>query len=206
MGIRDLTARDTDRNADTSVPVHPLIAARWSPRALDPAGVVTDDQLRAVLEAARWAPSNGNTQPARFLVGRRNDDTYERLFALLSQRNQGWAHPAGALVLVCAATRNDKGELPMWEYGVGLAAENLVLQAVAEGLVAHQMGGFNREGAALVFSLPVDVRPLVVIALGTLGSPDQLDDERRQRELAPRRRKPLSEIAFTGEWGTPYAP
>jgi nitroreductase len=191
------------KDAETSVPVHPLIAARWSPRALDPDGKVTDEQLRAVLEAARWAPSHGNTQPARFLVGRRGDETYARLFDLLSTRNKGWAHPAAVLVLACAATVNEKGAMPMPEYGVGLAAENLVLQAVAEGLVAHQMGGFNKEGAKLVFSLPLDVEPLVVIALGVLGSPDLLDEERRARELAPRRRKQLSEIAFTGEWGNP---
>ncbi|HYQ65312.1 nitroreductase family protein [Actinophytocola sp.] len=193
----------TDRDAETSVPVHPLIAARWSPRALDPDGKVTDEQLRAVLEAARWAPSNGNTQPARFLVGRRGDDTFGRLFDLLSRRNQGWAHPAAVLLLACAATENEKGAVPMPVFGVGLAAENLALQAVAEGLVAHQMGGFDKEGAKLVFSLPPDVEPQVVIALGTLGSPDLLDEDRRAKELAPRRRKPLSEIAFTGEWGTP---
>ncbi|TDV51123.1 nitroreductase family protein [Actinophytocola oryzae] len=193
----------TSRDAETSVPIHPLIAARWSPRALDPDGKVTDEQLRAVLEAARWAPSNGNTQPARFLVGRRGDPVHERLFDLLSKRNQGWAHPAAVLVLACAATENEKGRVPMPEYGVGLAAENLVLQAVAEGLVAHQMGGFDKEGAKLVFSLPADVEPQVVIALGALGSPDLLDEERRAKELAPRRRLSLGEIAFGGEWGTP---
>jgi len=193
----------SSRDASTSVPVHPLIAARWSPRALDPAGSVSDESLRAVLEAARWAPSNGNTQPARFLVGRRGDNTYARIFDLLSQRNQGWAHAAAVLILTCAVTTNEKGDLPMPEYGVGLAAENLALQAVAEGLVAHQMGGFNREGAALVFSLPLDVRPQVVIALGTLGAPELLDEDRRARETAPRRRLPLNEIAFTGEWGIP---
>jgi nitroreductase len=191
------------RDAGTSVPIHPLLAARWSPRALDPDGKVTDEQLRAVLEAARWAPSNGNTQPARFLVGRRGDETHARLFDLLSVRNKGWAHAAPVLVLTCALMTNEKGPVPMPLYGVGLAAENLVLQAVAEGLVAHQMGGFNKEGAKLVFSLPADVEPQVVIALGTQGSPDLLDEERRAKELAPRRRKPLSEIAFTGEWGNP---
>ena len=193
----------SDRDAETSVPIHPLLAARWSPRALDPDGVVTDEQLRAVLEAARWAPSNGNTQPARYLVGRRGDETYARLFDLLSTRNQGWAHPASALVLVCAVTVNEKGRIPMAEYGVGLAAENLVLQAVAEDLVAHQMGGFNKEGAKLVFSLPADVEPQTVIALGTLGDPSLLDEDRRAKELAPRRRLALDEIAFTGEWGNP---
>jgi nitroreductase len=199
MGLRDLTNKD----AETSVPVHPLIAARWSPRALDPDGKVTDEQLRAVLEAARWAPSHGNTQPARFLVGRRGDETYARLFDLLSPRNKGWAHSAAVLMMACASTVNEKGAVPMPEYGVGLAAENLVLQAVAEGLVAHQMGGFNKEGAKLVFSLPPDVEPQVMIVLGTLGSPDLLDEDRRAKELAPRRRKPLNEIAFTGEWGNP---
>jgi nitroreductase len=192
-----------DRNAETSVPIHPLLAARWSPRALDPAGAVTDDQLRAVLEAARWAPSNGNTQPARFLVGRRGSPAYERILALLTPRNQGWAHAAPVLVLTCAATVNAKGDVPMAEYGVGLAAGNLGLQAVAEGLVAHQMAGFDRAAAKRSFALPEGIEPQVVIALGTLGTPDLLDESRRAKETAPRRRLPLEEIAFTGEWGTP---
>jgi nitroreductase len=191
------------KDADTSVAVHPIIAARWSPRALDPDGQVGDAALRAMLEAARWAPSWGNTQPARYLVGRRGDDTYARIFELLSQRNKGWAWPAAVLMLCCMVTTNEKGTLPAPAYSTGLASENLVLQAVAEGLVAHQMGGFNAEGAKLVFELPADVEPLTVIAVGTLGSPDLLDDERRARELAPRRRIPLSEMAFTGEWGRP---
>ena len=192
-----------NKDAETSVPIHPLLAARWSPRALDPDGVVTDDQLRAVLEAARWAPSNGNTQPARYLVGRRGDETYGRLFDLLSKRNQGWAHPAAVLIMVSVVTVNEKGTIPMPEYGAGLAAENLVLQAVAEGLVAHQMGGFGKEGAKLVFSLPADVEPQTVIALGTLGDPSLLDDDRRAKEESPRRRLSLAEVAFTGEWGNP---
>ena len=191
------------KDADTSVAVHPIIAARWSPRALDPDGQVGDAALRAMLEAARWAPSWGNTQPSRYLVGRRGDDTYARIFELLSQRNKGWAWPAAVLMLCCMVTTNEKGTLPAPAYSTGLASENLVLQAVAEGLVAHQMGGFNAEGAKLVFELPADVEPLTVIAVGTLGSPDLLDDERRARELAPRRRIPLSEMAFTGEWGRP---
>ncbi|GAB3460055.1 nitroreductase family protein [Actinophytocola sediminis] len=195
-----------NKDAETSVPVHELVRTRWSPRALDPNGQVSEAALRAMLEAARWAPSNGNTQPARYLVGRRGDDTYQRIFDLLSPRNQGWAWAAAVLVLGCVVTTNEKGQLPMSEYGAGLATENLVLQAVAEGVVAHQVGGFHKDAAPLVFSLPADVRPLVVIVIGTLGSPDLLDDDRRERELAPRRRLPLAEIAFTGEWGTPAFP
>ncbi|MCT2582441.1 nitroreductase family protein [Actinophytocola sp. S1-96] len=194
---------EPDKSARTSVPVHELIRTRWSPRALDPDGQVGEPALRAMLEAARWAPSHGNTQPARYLIGRRGDETYGRLLDLLSPRNREWASAAAVLVLGCVVTENEKGPLPSAEYGVGLATENLVLQAVAEGVVAHQMGGFNKDGAKLVLSLPENVRPLVVIAIGTPGSPDLLDDDRRERELAPRRRLPLSEIAFAGEWGSP---
>jgi nitroreductase len=193
-----------DKPAESSVPLHPLIATRWSPRALDPAGEVPQAALRAVLEAARWAPSNGNTQPARYLVGRRGDGTHARIFAVLSRGNKSWAGAATVLLLACAVTVNEKGAVPHAEYGVGLATQNLVLQAVAEGLVAHQMGGFDADAARTAFALPADVRPLTVIALGTLGSPDLLPDEKtRAKELAPRRRLPLSSIAFTQEWGNP---
>ena len=44
---------------------------------------------------------------------------------------------------------------------------------------------------------------LVVIAIGVLGSPDLLPEDRRARETAPRRRIPLTDVAFTGTWGTP---
>jgi nitroreductase len=183
--------------------IHPLIEQRWSPRWLDPSFEVSDEALRSMLEAARWAPSSGNTQPARYLVGRRGDTTYERIFETLSRGNQGWAHRASALLLGVVITVNAKGDVPLSEYALGLATENLVLQAVAEGLVAHQMGGFSAEAARILFQLPAEARPIVVIAVGKLGDRAQLPEDLRDRELAPRKRLPLSEIAFTGEWGNP---
>jgi nitroreductase len=186
--------------------MHPLISGRWSPRWLDPDGVVGDEALRSMLEAARWAPSSGNTQPARYLVGRRGDSTYERIFDVLSRRNQSWAHAAGALLLAVAVTSNEKGEIPYAEYGLGLATENLVLQAVAEGLVAHQMAGFNAEAARILFDLPPNARPVVVVAVGVLGDRATVPEEMQARELGSRKRRPLSEIAFTDSWDNPAFP
>ena len=183
---------------------HPLIRDRWSPRALDPAGVVPAAALTRMLTAARWAPSYGNTQPARYLVGPRGTDTFDRVLALLNPGNRAWAGNAGALLVGCAETANAKGEIPYAEYGLGLATENLVLQAVAEGLVAHQMAGFDRAAVAAGFGLPDSVRPLVAVAVGVLGPPELLPEDRRARETAPRVRLPLTETAFTGSWGTPY--
>jgi nitroreductase len=195
-----------DKRAAASAPLLPVIADRWSPRALDPAAVVTDRQLRSLLEAARWAASYGNTQPARYVVGRRGDDTFGRIHDLLTARNQSWAHAAAVLLVAVAVTHNEKGDVPLPEYGVGLASQNLVLQAVAEGLVAHQMGGFDQERARRDFDLPPTARPVVVIAVGGQGDPDTLDERTKARELAPRTRLPLAEIAFTGTWGRPLFP
>lgn len=192
------------KDAETSVPVHELIAHRWSPRALDDTAEITVEQLRALLEAARWAPSFGNTQPARYLVGRRGEETYRRILGTLTDRNRSWAHRASALLIGCALSHNKKGEVPYAEYGLGLAGENLVLQAVAEGLVAHQMAGFDPDAVRTEFRLPDGVRPLVAIAVGVPADPAVLGDQRDiDRETASRTRIPLAEFAFTGSWGTP---
>jgi nitroreductase len=192
-----------DKRAGSSAPLHPLIAERWSPRALDPDTTVTDLQLRSLLEAARWAASFGDTQPARYVVGRRGDDTFRRIHDVLTPSNQAWAHAAAVLMIGVAVTRNEKGEIPFADYGVGLATQNLVLQAVAEGLVAHQMAGFDPAAARAAFELPPDTRPIIAIAVGGLGDPAVLTGRRRDRELAGRTRLDLSRIAFTGEWGKP---
>ncbi|OZV79624.1 hypothetical protein CA850_16220 [Micromonospora echinospora] len=77
----------------------PLLAARWSPHAFDPSVGLTDGEAASLLEAARWAPSAGNRQPWRFLLGRRADEAYKRLFVHLAAENQRWAGQASALLL-----------------------------------------------------------------------------------------------------------
>ncbi|GAA1238537.1 nitroreductase family protein [Prauserella halophila] len=187
-----------------SAGLHPLITQRRSPRALDAMSDVTSEQIRRLLEAARWAPSFGNTQPARFLVGRRGDETYARVLAALTERNRSWAHRAGALLVGLAVRRNAKGEVPYAEYGAGLAAENLALQAVAEGLAVHQMAGFDADEVRRAFDVPSDVDPLVAIAVGVTADAEVLGEPRDvERERAPRSRLPLSEIAYAGTWGEP---
>lgn len=185
-------------------PVHPLIAARWSPRALDPVAEVDESALEALFESARWAPSFGNTQPAVYLLGRRGDATFRRILAVLTPANQRWAGSAAALIIGVAATSNAKGPLPYAEYGLALATENLVLQAVAEGLVAHQMAGFDRVAARDAFAIPADHDPLIAVAVGRLA-PQELGGEYAERDHRPRRRKPLSELA-RAEWDRPAFP
>lgn len=196
------TAPD-DRLADTVYPVHPLIAHRWSPRALDSSVEVSTATLGSLLEAARWASSWGGSQPARFIVGRRGDKTFDGLVATLSRGNSSWAPAASALVLGVTRVSEEGRPMTHSSFDLGQATAQLALQAVAEGLVAHPMAGFNAEAARERFSIPDDFAAVVLLAVGTLGDPAEVDEGLRAKETRPRARLPLSEVAFSGRWGTP---
>ena len=155
------------KTASTTVPVHPLIAERWSPRGFNRAHELDEDSLTALLEAARWAPSAQNSQPWRFLVARRGDEAHEQLFAALAPGNQAWAGAASALVLVAARTVADDGRPQPWAlYDTGQAVAALITQAQADGLAVHQMGGFDTAAVRAEFGLGETLTPVVVIAVG----------------------------------------
>lgn len=185
-------------------PLERLIAERWSPRAFSERPI-SPEHLASLLEAARWAPSCFNEQPWRFVVAERTDGVaFERLASCLAATNRVWAEKAPLLVLSIARTsftRNDKPNRHAW-HDVGLAVGNVLVQATALGLVAHQMAGFDPERARAELSIPAGFEPVAMIALGHPGDPTRLPDELRERELAPRTRKPLAELAFGGSFGS----
>ena len=181
--------------ASTTVPVHPLLAERWSPRGFDRAHEIGDEALAALLEAARWAPSAQNSQPWRFLVTRRGEAAHDRLFAALAPGNQAWAGRASALVLVAARTAGDDGQPQPWAlYDTGQAVHALVTQAQADGLAVHQMGGFDTDAVRAGFGLADRLTPVVVLAIGLSGDTAGLPEPLAARETAPRTRRPLSDL------------
>ena len=196
-----------EKIAQTQYPVHELISRRWSPRAFADR-LVPESDLRRVLEAARWAPSSSNAQPWSFLVATKAyDEEYQRLFSCLVPGNQLWAGQAPVLMLSVAKLVFEEDGSPNRHamHDVGLAVQNLVLQASALGLFVHQMAGYEVDKARKVFQIPPQHEPAAMIALGYLGDPNTLPEELRSRELAPRDRKPLTEFVYTGRWGSPSA-
>ncbi len=195
-----------EKPAQTHFPIHDLLARRWSPRAFDERPVDTDT-LRSLFEAARWAPSSNNEQPWRFIVARKTGQQAEwnRLFDCLLDGNRRWAVHAPVLMLSIASMNFEDDRTPNRHafHDTGLAAENLVLQATASGLVAHQMAGFDVEKARVDLKIPSGYEPVAMIAIGYPGDPAVLPERLRERELRPRSRRAIQEWAFWGQWGTP---
>jgi nitroreductase len=182
----------------------PAVLGRWSPRSFANRDVSAAD-LRKVFEAARWAASAYNEQPWRFLVGKRNSSTHEKIFSTLIGFNQGWAGTAPILILgVASAKFAHNGSANAYAlYDLGAAAAVLCLQAAALGLKSHSMAGFDHDAARKAFAIPEEFLSGAVIALGYQGEPAALGNEQMiAMETAPRERKPLSEFVLSA-WGEP---
>jgi nitroreductase len=194
------------KTASTTVPVHPLLAERWSPRGFDQAHEIGDEALAALLEAARWAPSAQNSQPWRFLVTRRGEPAHDRLFAALAPGNQAWAGAASALILVAARTAGDDGRPQPWAlYDTGQAVAALVTQAQADGLSVHQMGGFDTDAVRAGFDLADALTPVVVLAVGRHDTEAGLPEPLAAREAAPRTRHPVDDLLLPAPAARPKA-
>jgi nitroreductase len=183
--------------------VEDLFLRRWSPRAFADK-VVSDDDLKKIFEAARWAASSYNEQPWRFFLGRRGDATYQKIFDVLVEFNQSWAKSAPILILSVASKKFAQNGNPN-QYSLhdtGAATGYLSLQATALGLHTHSMAGFDHSKARKTFNVSADYDIGAVTAMGYLGDPATLHDQLRTNELAPRQRKPLSEFVLT-DWDEP---
>ena len=195
------------RPAETEAPIHDLLRHRWSPRAFD-SRPVEPEKLRAVFEAARWAASSFNAQPWFFIVATKDDpENFKRVLDCLVEFNQGWAKGAPVVALSVARMKFEHNGEPNRHafHDVGQAAANLALEATNLGLQIHQMAGILPEKAREIFGIPEGYEAVAGIALGYPGDADSLPDKLRERELAPRERKPVSSFVFTGHWGKPSA-
>lgn len=189
--------------APTESGVHALIANRRSARFYQSTPVDHDTLIR-LLEAARWAASARNRQPWNFIVATKSDlHEYRRIFDCLNEGNRRWAQTAPVLMIVVAQIEEDGAPIRTALYDTGLAVGNLSAQAVAEGVMLRQIGGFDREKARQIYHIPATHEPVVAIALGYPARPETLPLDLREREQAPRLRKPLTEFVFVGTWGQP---
>ena len=183
-----------DRTAPTDAPILDVLAERWSTRVFDTETPIDEEALRSALEAARWTPTGMNHQPWRMILARRGGEAHAKVVSALMGFNQAWAPAAGALLVVLAENETAEGDARPWAlYDAGQAAAHFTVQAHAEGLATHQMGGFVADDLRAAFDIDPRFTPVTVIAVGALGDIDAAEEGLRQRELAPRERRTVAE-------------
>lgn len=196
-----------EKPAQTDHAIHDLIARRYSPRAFGDEAV-TIEQMRSLLEAARWASSCFNEQPWHYLVAMRGDtEAFERMLGCLVDFNRQWAAQSSVLLIsVARMAFAQSGEVNRhaW-HDVGQATALMAIQATSMGLCIHPMAGFDRDEARRIYRIPEGHEPVAAIAVGYPGDPARLSEKLRARELAPRQRRPLADFVHGGAFGEPLA-
>lgn len=185
-----------NKPADSLVPLTELIQNRWSPRIFDASHSLSPDQLTALGEAVRWAPSSSNQQPWHVVFLSRESE----LFRQISQHgltgfNQAWAPACSAYAVILG--RKTQGEKPRNQaatyYDLGLASMQLVMQAQSMGLHSHFMGGIIAEEIERILKIK-NHWVVCVIGIGKQASTEGAEQELIDRETAPRTRLEPSDV------------
>ncbi len=172
--------------------LHPLLASRWSPTIFDSGHKLTEAEVAVLLEAARWAPSAGNSQPWAFIVGCRGDETHGRLVAHLAASSARWAPDASLLLANLAHRYVEDTEWEFSEfahYDLGQAVAHLTFQARAMGLFVRQFRAFDQAALADDFAVPTHWEVITMAAVGRV--PDHVTPESHR---AARDRRTLDEL------------
>ncbi len=183
------------RHAD--FPVDPEFTDRWSPRAYDPGAKLTEAELMALFEAARWAPSSSNEQPWKFYYPR-DEKTREEFNAFVNENNRKWAPRASHIIIVCARKTFAASASPnphSW-YDTGAAVMALNLQAQKLGFRTRQMAGIMRDVIAEKLKIDTTAEDIIcAVAVGKPGDSSHLAEHHLAQEK-PSGRKPVSEFVI----------
>lgn len=176
--------------------LHAALANRFSPTAFDPNVTLTNAQIDILLEAARRAPSAGNSQPWRFIVGVRGGVIHSRIVRHLAGSAAGWA-PDASLLIVNLAQVSIEGA-PDWPYSdfshydLGQAVAHMTIQGLAIGLDSHQFRAFDQAGIAAEFDVPTHLQVTSITAFGiAMHGPGEVPGPGTSRE-----RLSLAEITW----------
>lgn len=184
------------KKARTTYPVIDLIRNRWSPRSFS-AEAISETDMNTMLEAASWSFSSGNLQPWYYLYAHRDSPGFGTILDGLSAGNQIWAKNAAVLMVSLAKKERDPGKPNLKaKHDLGAANMLLILQALSMNIYGHPMGGYDAEKLEATLEIDTAVyEPVACIALGYPGDPDQLDETLREKEMAERTRKGITEIS-----------
>lgn len=177
-------------NSEQTITLLPLIQNRRSKRAYRP-DTISPEKIDSLFEAARWSPSGMNEQPWVYVYAtRQQPELWQKIFEPLSDSNKVWAVHAPLLVVAMIRKNHERNGQPNGSarYDLGAANALLSLQAESLGINVHQMGGFSKQKAVENLNIPDTHEPVVIMAIGYPGDPDNLPENLKLREVGPRQR------------------
>ncbi len=147
---------------------------------------ISEEDVKRLIEAARWAPSAGNIQPWEFVIVT-NAETKRKLAD--AALHQTFIEEAPVVIVVCANVA-----LSSWGYGsrganlyclqdTAAATENILLAAHALGLAACWVGAFHEDEVAKVVNTPRNVRPVAIVPVGHPAEKPNARPKRSLREI-----------------------
>lgn len=158
--------------------------------------------VETLLEAFRWGPSSNNRQPWRVLIV--SSPEANRIFDdALSAGNKQWAPMAPLKLVIIGVPEEQPEKSGMQSYllDVGMALQNMQLQAYAMGLTVHAMAGFDFDKFCKGYSIPSNARPVTAVAIGYRGKVEDLPEEVKAKDMKPRTRKAVAEFVYRDCYG-----
>ena len=122
---------------------------------------VPREKIMTLLQAAMAAPSACNLQPWEFIVV----DEPEMLQKLKNAAELG-RYTAPLAIVICSRTEHIPWKGEGWQFDIGAAAQNIMLECVELGLGSVCIGGFDHAAASELLDLPDNIRPVVLIEIG----------------------------------------
>ena len=158
--------RSKSAGKKTSASLGTLLRRNRSFRGYDKTCIVTQAQLRRIVEVSTKVPSGRNQQVLRFKPVTRDtgSDRMQGLYKLGGALPQLHLPFPGtepeAFIIICSTVEPDK-----WVHmDVGIAAQSMLLKATEMGLGGICIGAFNPTAVTEAFALPC--RPVLVLAIG----------------------------------------
>lgn len=184
-------------------PILDSIKTRWSPRTFAKTPI-TEEKVKMLLEAGRWAASASNIQPWRVIWGIKGTEMYDRIFNCLDEFNQSWAGNAQMLWMNAfkKTMKNNEKENFHALHDLGLFMGNVIHQANSMGIASHQMAGIQFKKAHKEFNFTEDYHVATAVAFGYFGGDlDDLSDDLEKQEIKEmRERKEQEDFAFNGNF------
>ncbi len=171
------------------------IKERWSLRAFSNEKI-PKEEVMAILEAARYAPSCFNEQPWRFIVAD-DEEKLAKMRNVLTESNQVWANAAPVLIAILSKkTFAYNGKDNFWhQFDAGTAWGYLSLEAQRRGIATHAMGGFSKKLLRESFDVSEEYDVMTVVAVGKMGDKEKLPDDLKERER-PDVRESLEKLIY----------